>query len=53
MNWFRIIVPNYKGRRIVGDWQRDIDLVIQNIAAVWIHRAVTFTIEISTTDPRK
>lgn len=45
MKYFRVIVPNYNGERIVGQWMRDVDFIILNICAVWVERGVTFTIE--------
>lgn len=42
---FRIIVPNYMGKRIEGQWMRDIPYYALQYAAIWIKREVTFTIE--------
>jgi hypothetical protein len=42
---FRIVVPSYNGKRIVGDWQRDVPHYIVEFCKIWIAREVSFTVE--------
>jgi len=45
MIYFRIIANHPNGNTIIGDWQRDVPFVVEQMCKIWIERRINFTVE--------